>query len=753
MGKTSNKTQKSMEDRRKKKRETERKRRENIKNNPDLYEEAKQKERERYHKRKQEGKIVTIDELSSRERRKKRKMWKQSAKKYRENHKKSENVANSCENSFRNSPTALPNSGHCPSTSSATKNISGRKKIRKDRAKAYRTISKLEKELTKYKSKYNKFKTRYYRAVEKQKQNVDSPNTNAKNLLSGQTVTENVRRKLIFNEALLAQMKENVKKKNLRKCKHLFVGKILKKYRCMKYMKDVFSYKVLRSPGKKTSPSKVGTLVSIKRDVELFLEEDECSRLCPGKKDTITRHGNKKQKRYLNNSLLNLHKQFSAKHTEYTVSYSTFCKLRPFWIVPAKATERDTCVCMLHENVRLLVSKLHKLDIIAQHTSDSLCKSLCCNEEQITEKCLERKCADCKEKKILFSNFQKENTVTYEKWILKKEVIVFGGKTKTCTKYRKESLQCSLGCLVSELEAIFPKFMSHVNNICHQHREMSSLKQNLPPNSAVVHMDFSENYNCKFSQEIQAFHFGGSREQVSIHTVMVYLKNETSEIPIKKAYCTLSDSLRHDPVAIMAHLQPIFTEIKQLVPSITSLHFVSDGPSTQYRNRTMFALIGTYIVNCFPAAESITWNYSESGHGKGAPDGLGGTLKRTADYLVAQGKDVSNFSQLSHMLKDNVKGITVISVPKKCIEQLSNTLDLQTPKPFKGTLKVHQVTWARNEANSRIHFRRLSCFRCHPLHCSHYDIGYLDISNNDEKPADITPCILFKTVFVIVVID
>ncbi|XP_063219235.1 uncharacterized protein LOC134529268 [Bacillus rossius redtenbacheri] len=339
-------------------------------------------------------------------------------------------------------------------------------------------------------------------------------------------------------------------------------------------------------------------------------------------------------------------------------------------------------------------------------------------------------------KKIVFSNFAKEDTVTYEKWIIKKEVIVVEGKTKTCTKYKKDSLQCSLGDLVSELEGIFPKFMSHVNNMCHQHREMAKLKKKLPPNSIVIHMDFSENYNCKVSQEIQAFHFGGSREQVSIHTVMVYYRNETSELPMKKAYCTLSDSLRHDPVAIMAHLQPIFTEIKQLVLSITSLHFLSDGPSTQYRNRKMFAL-STYIASCFPVAESITWNYSESGHGKGAPDGLGGTLKHTAEYLVAQGKDISDFSTRVLELTDHVKGITVISVPKECIEQFSNTLDLRTPKPFKGTLRVHQVTWARNETNSRLHFRRLSCFRCRPSR-SHYDIGYLDISNDDEKPPEIT---------------
>ncbi|VEN36235.1 unnamed protein product [Callosobruchus maculatus] len=34
----------------------------------------------------------------------------------------------------------------------------------------------------------------------------------------------------------------------------------------------------------------------------------------------------------------------------------------------------------------------------------------------------------------------------------------------------------------------------------------------------------------------------------------------------------------------------------------------------------------------------IQWHYSESGHGKGAPDGIGGSVKRKADESVARGK-------------------------------------------------------------------------------------------------------------------
>lgn len=46
--------------------------------------------------------------------------------------------------------------------------------------------------------------------------------------------------------------------------------------------------------------------------------------------------------------------------------------------------------------------------------------------------------------------------------------------------------------------------------------------------------------------------------------------------------------------------------------------------------------MGTQLTKLFQVKE-LRWHYSESGHGKGAPDGIGGCLKRNADKLVAQG--------------------------------------------------------------------------------------------------------------------
>lgn len=96
-----------------------------------------------------------------------------------------------------------------------------------------------------------------------------------------------------------------------------------------------------------------------KEDIIIFLEEDENSRICPGKNEFVSKGKIKKQKRYLTDSLKNLHKKYIAT-SQYKISYSSFCKLRPFWIRIPTLNIRDTCLCKVHENMELVVTALRK---------------------------------------------------------------------------------------------------------------------------------------------------------------------------------------------------------------------------------------------------------------------------------------------------------------------------------------------------------------------------------------------------------
>ncbi|KAJ8882779.1 hypothetical protein PR048_014593 [Dryococelus australis] len=58
----------------------------------------------------------------------------------------------------------------------------------------------------------------------------------------------------------------------------------------------------------------------------------------------------------------------------------------------------------------------------------------------------------------------------------------------------------------------------------------------------------NENYNLKFAEEIQSFHFGGAQQQISMYTVVVYIRSSgTLET---KFFCTVSCSLQHNAPTI-----------------------------------------------------------------------------------------------------------------------------------------------------------------------------------------------------------
>ncbi|KAG5882197.1 hypothetical protein JTB14_010645 [Gonioctena quinquepunctata] len=69
---------------------------------------------------------------------------------------------------------------------------------------------------------------------------------------------------------------------------------------------------------------------------------------------------------------------------------------------------------------------------------------------------------------------------------------------------------------------------------------------------------------------------------------------------------------------------------------------------------------------------NFTLDYSEPGHGKGAPDGVGGTLKRSADQAVAEGKDVTDLNVLKNVLSSKCPSIMLIEVGTGKIEPIAS---------------------------------------------------------------------------------
>lgn len=222
----------------------------------------------------------------------------------------------------------------------------------------------------------------------------------------------------------------------------------------------------------------------------------------------------------------------------------------------------------------------------------------------------------------------------------------------------------------------------------------------------ILHIDFSENYACKLNTEIQAFHFGGNRQQATLHTGVAYGTGGSM------SYATVSQSLRHDERAVWAHIKPIIEHFKaQNDQEIDTLHILSDGPATQYRNRTNCFLLSTVPYTL--GFKKIAWNFSERSHGKGAPDGVGGALKRVADKYVHGGGDLQSPKDLFTYLCNNKDKEIIRWVEEDEITDIDGLLP-PTVCPVVGISNTHQVL---SFSPGEILYRRLSCFCQYPDMC------------------------------------
>ena len=61
----------------------------------------------------------------------------------------------------------------------------------------------------------------------------------------------------------------------------------------------------------------------------------------------------------------------------------------------------------------------------------------------------------------------------------------------------------------------------------------------------------------------------------------------------------------------------------------------------------------------YPNIIKYTWNYHEACHGKGAPDGVGATCKRTAYQVITTGGDVTDLKEFVAIIRERCPSIKV----------------------------------------------------------------------------------------------
>ncbi|XP_072023524.1 uncharacterized protein [Amphiura filiformis] len=349
----------------------------------------------------------------------------------------------------------------------------------------------------------------------------------------------------------------------------------------------------------------------LRRNVVVFLKRPDNSTCLPGKNDKLKCGKKTEQKYILTDTLRNLHCKFLLENPSTTMGLAAFCKLRPKYMLPVRFIERKVCLCQKHQNMALKLQALknHKLD------------GLPIRPDALSELEIET----AKEK---IENLNHEN-ITYREW--RKTEVPYKDKMvkKTALKEVTEAKGSFIDKFVKEME----EFKAHVKRVKTQYEQTRLLRQNLPDSHVTVQVDFAENYVCSYAEEVQSAYY--SKQQVTLHPAVMHFGNATEESPQShKSFVILSDETAHTSGTVYAFMKELVPKIKEVVPNVRMIHYLSDSPTSQYRNANMFNITNRH-EELFGVPAS--WQYFESGHGKGPCDGVGGAVKRAADLAVRKG--------------------------------------------------------------------------------------------------------------------
>ena len=137
---------------------------------------------------------------------------------------------------------------------------------------------------------------------------------------------------------------------------------------------------------------------------------------------------------------------------------------------------------------------------------------------------------------------------------------------------------------VSALHKIVPNLFDRVRAVDSQFSDEGTLQ-----------VDFSENFVCEAQGEVPSAHW--NQRQLSLFTNALHYNNTFQS----KVF--VSDSLVHTKETIVPYMYKLLTEVPE---SLKVLKIWSDGPSSQFKNKIIAAIIAEFEAEF---RLKIFWNY------------------------------------------------------------------------------------------------------------------------------------------------
>ena len=152
------------------------------------------------------------------------------------------------------------------------------------------------------------------------------------------------------------------------------------------------------------------------------------------------------------------------------------------------------------------------------------------------------------------------------------------------------------------------------------------------PKSAVIIMDYAENYTASYQDETQGAHW--SQNKVTMHPMMTFVNSAEMKGPAtnKETIIILSNGMKHDADGVNHFINMAHTHLIEKFHIKHFEHF-SDCCAAQYRCSKRFMDLSMMQID---HGMSVSHNYFEPSHGKSSADGLGAIVKYSAVKAVTR---------------------------------------------------------------------------------------------------------------------
>ena len=140
-----------------------------------------------------------------------------------------------------------------------------------------------------------------------------------------------------------------------------------------------------------------------------------------------------------------------------------------------------------------------------------------------------------------------------------------------------------MGSLIVAFSTELKSYAKHIFMANWQRSQFNNLKDNLPDNTALLVLDFAENYTCHYQNQVQAAYY--DLHQVTIHPVVIYTKCkcDIDNHVLTHYRIYVSDDRNRDAAFVKYVLEDSMKSVKK-----DKYKVFSDNCGQQYKSRLPF---------------------------------------------------------------------------------------------------------------------------------------------------------------------